>query len=87
MDFLMATITIKNVSDALHAKLRQRARTNNRSLNREAIACLEAQILPQPQDPEAFLHEIAAFRADVKAGGVPALNDAFLAEAKNKGRE
>lgn len=83
----MATITLKNVSDSLHSKLRQRARTNNRSLNREAIACLEAQILPELRHPDEFLREIAAFRAEMKGTGVPALDDAFLANAKDKGRE
>ncbi|MGJ3242202.1 MAG: FitA-like ribbon-helix-helix domain-containing protein [Opitutales bacterium] len=83
----MTSIKIKNVSDALHARLRQRARSNNRSLNRETIACLQSQMLPQPQDPDAFLREIATFRAEMKAGGVPALDDAFLAQAGNEGRE
>lgn len=34
----MATITIRNVPDELHAALKERARRNRRSLNQEVIA-------------------------------------------------
>jgi len=34
----MATLTIRNVPDELHAALKERARRNRRSLNQEVIA-------------------------------------------------
>lgn len=87
MVLYMSTITLKNVSTSLHSKLKQRARMNNRSLNREAIACLEAQILPELRDPDEILREIAAFRTEMKHIGVPPLDEAFLTSAIDKGRE
>ena len=40
----MATLTLKNVPDDLHRRLKARAEQNHRSLNREAIRCLEASV-------------------------------------------
>lgn len=37
----MKTVTIKQVPDALHQRLRRRAKTNHRSLNGELLAILE----------------------------------------------
>lgn len=37
----MATLTLKNVPDDLHRRLKERAERNRRSLNREAIHVLE----------------------------------------------
>jgi len=39
----MATLTIRNVPDELHAALKERARRNRRSLNQEVIAELSAK--------------------------------------------
>lgn len=38
----MATLTIRNVPDDLHARLKEQARRNRRSLNQEVIAELSA---------------------------------------------
>ena len=38
----MATLTIRNLPDDLHAALKERARKNRRSLNQEVIAELSA---------------------------------------------
>ena len=38
----MATLTIRNLPDELHAILKERARQNRRSLNQEVIAELSA---------------------------------------------
>ena len=38
----MPTLTIRNVPDDLHARLKERARRNRRSLNQEVIAELSA---------------------------------------------
>ena len=40
----MATLTLKNIPDDLHRRLRERAARNRRSLDDEALACLEAAL-------------------------------------------
>ena len=40
------TLTLKNIPDAVYDRLRRSAATNRRSLNSEAIVCLEAVLLP-----------------------------------------
>ena len=54
----MPTLTIKNLPEALHARLKLQAQSHRRSLNQEAIHCLEEMVLsrnapaaPEP-DPE-----------------------------------
>ena len=44
----MATLTLKNVPDDLHRRLKSRAERNHRSLNREAIRCLEESVQDTP---------------------------------------
>jgi plasmid stability protein len=38
------TLTLKNLPDALHARLAAAAKRHRRSLNKEAIVCLEAAL-------------------------------------------
>ncbi|MEL6614587.1 MAG: Arc family DNA-binding protein [Bacteroidota bacterium] len=40
----MATLTLKNVPDDLHRRLKERAARNHRSLNREVIHALERAV-------------------------------------------
>jgi plasmid stability protein len=40
-------ITLKNVPERLHARLKEAASQNGRSINTEAIATLESQYLPR----------------------------------------
>lgn len=58
----MATLTIKNVPDALYERLRSRALRQRRSINQEAIICIE-QAVGFTYNDEAQLQEaIRAFR-------------------------
>jgi plasmid stability protein len=41
-----ANLTLKNLPDDVYARLRASAQTNRRSLNSEAIVCLELVLLP-----------------------------------------
>lgn len=41
------TLTLKNIPDAVYDSLKQAAAAHRRSLNGEAIVCLEAMLLPQ----------------------------------------
>ncbi len=41
------TITLKGIPDEVYAQLKSSAEVNRRSLNSEAIACLETMLLPK----------------------------------------
>ncbi len=58
----MATITIKNIPDELYERLKKKAEQERRSINSQAIVCLE-QVLGHPrEDTETILAEIRAHR-------------------------
>lgn len=40
------TLTLKNIPDAVYARLKAAAEAHRRSLNSEAIVCLESVLLP-----------------------------------------
>lgn len=42
-----ATITLEEIPDAVYEQLKASARSNRRSLNSEAIACLESAFKPE----------------------------------------
>jgi plasmid stability protein len=56
-------ITLKELPDTLHLKLKERAEANGRSLNKEVIAMLEAMVNPVRRNPENLLRRIAEHRA------------------------
>jgi antitoxin FitA len=58
----MATVTVKNLPDELHQKLRESAKLHHRSINNEIIALLESKLHPQRVDTTAMLAEIRKFR-------------------------
>lgn len=79
----MATLTLKNVPDDLYRTLRNRAQVNRRSINSEALVCLE-QVLGKPaEDVEVTLARLARLRS---AMHVPPLTDSFLRKARDEGR-
>jgi len=55
-------ITIKEVPDELHQKLRQRARMHGRSLNKEVITILETMVNPVPRGSRDLLRQISERR-------------------------
>jgi plasmid stability protein len=79
----MAAITIKDVPEHLHRKLKAQAKANHRSLNREAIACLEQAVGGGRIDPNEFLAGVRELRSRIRG---PAITDAWLRKAKNEGR-
>ena len=79
----MATITLKNVPDDLHRRLKERAARNGRSLNREAIRCLDEGT--RRPEPDTLLEEAAAFRAEFAARGMW-ITDADIEAAIDEGR-
>ena len=61
----MATITLKNVPDEVHAALKQRAQRHKRSLNQEAIFCLDQALGRGARDGRVLLAEIRDLRSRV----------------------
>jgi antitoxin FitA len=76
------SITLKAIPRPLHAALKARARQHGRSLNKEALACLEAAVAPAKVSTEDLLAELRRHRASV-AGQ---LDEAFLRDARRSGR-
>ena len=78
----MSALTLRNVPDDLHEKLKRRAGVNGRSLNAEAIACLRAAIGPEKVDVAALLVRARESRGRVKGR----VTDRLLAELTEAGR-
>ena len=57
------TLTLKNIPDTVYQMLKASAENNRRSLNSEAIVCLEAVLLRTKADPDARLARARALRA------------------------
>jgi plasmid stability protein len=78
----MATITLKNIPDSLHESLKESAAQHHRSLNKEIIARLEAQLMPAKRNPEQKLAEIRALRQRLPVGATPEEIDALKQEGR-----
>ena len=82
----MTTLTLKSIPSSLHEALRRRAQRNRRSLNSEAIACLEQVVSPSGVNSESLLEQIRLSRERIAQAGLVPLTDTFLEEAKREGR-
>lgn len=78
----MPTITVKNIPERLHQKLKQNASHHHRSLNNEIIACLESTVSATPINSESLLARARKIRSNI-AGQ---LTEENLHEFKNQGR-
>jgi len=78
----MATLTLKNLPEDLHRRLKARAALNQRSLNREVIECLRNATGARPVDPEALLARARDLRRKVTGR----LTDRELHRLKERGR-
>jgi antitoxin FitA len=83
----MATITLKNVPIDLHARLKALAKAHRRSINQEALVCIELATATERPDPERFLAEARKLRSRIAAGGMAPLTQRFLRRAMDEGRE
>ena len=54
----MATTTLKNVPDELYERLKASAARHRRSINREAIVCLERALEEGRVDAESYLESV-----------------------------
>lgn len=78
----MATLSIKNVPEALVKRLKSQAATNRRSLNLEVISVLESATRSMPIDIEAELARVRAVRVKLKRP----ITDEYITRAKRAGR-
>ncbi len=79
----MATITLKNIPKELYSKLKVVAKVNRRSINSEAIICLEKVLLSRRKPVEEILEEARQLR-EFTTGYV--LTPEELEEMINEGR-
>jgi plasmid stability protein len=57
------TLTLKNIPDSVYERLKSAAEMHRRSLNSEAIVCLEAVLLPTKLAPSERLARAREMRA------------------------
>jgi len=76
------TLTLKNIPDDVYLRLKEQAQMHRRSLNREAIVCLETVLTPTKVTVSERLDRARRLRRE--------LNTAFRAdeigEVKSRGR-
>jgi antitoxin FitA len=77
----MPTLTLKNIPDDLHARLKASAEKNRRSLNSEVLARLERDFAAPTVDPDALARELKAF-----VTRLPRVEHAPVARYKRRGR-
>ena len=66
------TLTLKNIPDEVYAQLKFAAAAHRRSLNSEAIVCLEAVLLPTKVTPGERLERARVLRKGLRSGNFPA---------------
>ena len=62
------TLTLKNIPDEVYERLKTSAETHRRSMNSEAIVCLESVLLPGRMDSTERLARARALRAALPPG-------------------
>ena len=62
------TLTLKNIPDEVYERLKASAEAHRRSLNSEAIVCLEAVLLPGKMPPAERLARARALRGALMRG-------------------
>ena len=78
----MKSITLKDIPQTVHTALKQRAKQHGRSLNKEALACLEMIVAPARVNINALLLDIRNHRASLPGR----LNDRLIQMANAEGR-
>lgn len=77
------TLTLKSIPDEVYDRLKVAALTHRRSLNSEAIVCLESVLLPGKMAPAERLARAQALRASLPQGKFLV---ADINELKSEGR-
>ncbi len=77
------TLTLKNVPDEVYVRLKASAESNRRSLNSEAIVCLESVLLHGRASAEVVIARARALRESLPKGKLTARQiDAFKREGR-----
>lgn len=77
------TLTLKNIPDEVYDSLKRSAEAHRRSLNSEAIVCLEAVLLPGRMSVAERLARARALRAALPKGRMKARDiDALKREGR-----
>ncbi|MFO1195406.1 MAG: Arc family DNA-binding protein [Burkholderiaceae bacterium] len=77
------TITLKNIPDEVYERLKRSADAHRRSLNSEAIVCLESVLLPRRLDPGERLARARRLRESLQGATFdPVLLDALKREGR-----
>jgi plasmid stability protein len=66
------TLTLKNIPDAVYERMKSAAEMHRRSLNSEAIVCLEAVLMPTKMAPRERLGRARELRAALSKQNFPA---------------
>ncbi|TDP61418.1 Arc-like DNA binding dprotein [Roseateles toxinivorans] len=77
------TLTLKNIPDAVYDRLKLAAEMHRRSLNSEAIVCLESVLLPTKMMPSERIARARELRAALPDGKFRARD---IDAAKREGR-
>lgn len=77
----MPTLTLKNIPDGLHARLKASAERNRRSLNSEILVRLEQNISRPVLDPVVHAETLRAF-----AARLPRVAHQHMTRYKRQGR-
>jgi len=65
---MTATLTLKSIPDEVYERLKASAAVHRRSMNSEAIVCLESVLLPGKMAPAERLARAQALRASLPQG-------------------
>jgi plasmid stability protein len=79
----VVSMTIKNLPDELYQRLKESAAKHRRSINSEAIACLEQALQTQRVDADEFLAELRALQQQLTS---TPLTEDILRQARDEGR-
>ena len=78
------TLTLKNIPDAVYERLKVSAELHRRSLNSEAIVCLEAVLAPARLGPAERLARARALRSTLTKTAVFSASE--IDDIKRQGR-
>jgi plasmid stability protein len=80
---MSVTLTLKNIPEDIYRRLKLSAETHRRSLNSEAIVCLETVLCPNRLPPSERLARARALRSQLGQGSFKARD---IDTAKRQGR-
>ncbi len=80
---MSVTLTLKNIPDDVYRRLKLSAETHRRSLNSEAIVCLESVLTPNRLPPSERLARARALRSQLAQARFKARD---IDTAKRQGR-